>query len=284
MQKIRLKQHHQFQFFFLFFLLSILALSIGCSSPAENPTPSAEPETEPLDAEPTAEVAVAPTATPEPPTATLSPTLEPTPAPIEPTAEPTATRAGIELPNISVPNPVEEIDIPEISLPGEVVETLGARWYEDSDGNLIPDFVEIETGYDPLIDDCSLDQCVGVELSSELTPTPPPVQNLLILFDASGSMQDPLNGQPKIELAREGISRFVENNDLETKIGLIAFGHQGDGTEGGKPASCAGVELIAPLGEITPATIGGVLDRFEPNGWTPLGGSPDCGRVGSRRG
>jgi von Willebrand factor type A domain len=60
-----------------------------------------------------------------------------------------------------------------------------------------------------------------------------------------------------------------------TKLGLLVYGHRGNNDDSGRAESCAGIEVFAPLGELTAASVPGVLDRFQPTGWTPIGASLD---------
>lgn len=147
---------------------------------------------------------------------------------------------------------------------------LEAQWYEDSDGNQIPDFLEVELGYDPFVDDCapatcSMDAGGGSALSQE--------QNILLILDASGSMAEAAGGFTKMEAAKEAISDYVLITEDLVNIGFMVLGHKGDNTEAGKPESCAGVELLSPIGATTGEEIATVMSTLEPTGWTPLAGA-----------
>jgi hypothetical protein len=53
----------------------------------------------------------------------------------------------------------------------------------------------------------------------------------------------------------------------------MVYGHKGANTPGGKAASCAGVELLAPIGTAAFKGFDQTLDRFKPTGYTPLAAS-----------
>jgi hypothetical protein len=53
----------------------------------------------------------------------------------------------------------------------------------------------------------------------------------------------------------------------------MVFGHKGSNGPDGKAASCAGVELLQPIGTAASKGFDQTLDRFKPTGYTPLGAS-----------
>jgi von Willebrand factor type A domain len=54
-------------------------------------------------------------------------------------------------------------------------------------------------------------------------------------------------------------------------LGFMVFGHKGSNQAGGKQASCAGVELLDPIGKAASRRFDRTLRRFKPTGYTPLG-------------
>ena len=208
-----------------------------------------------------ATTAALPTATPEPATLAAT-TARPAAAP---TAPPTraATLTATAVPATMPPAPTATAD---------PLDLLAAVLSLDSDGNGVPDLIETEAGYDPHIDDCALGQCgaataAGLEL---LTIQ----QNVLIVLDASGSMGElTADGRVKMDVAKETLARYVAATPDIVHLGLLVYGHQGNGTDAGKPASCAGVEVVAPLGTLDYASAAATLGRFEPTGWTPIAGA-----------
>ena len=155
----------------------------------------------------------------------------------------------------------------------EVAEpALAPEWRIDSDGNAIPDFIEIEIGYDPTIDDCIPSACLLA--STDAVDAPQPTyqdENVLVILDASGSMGDPMGDTTRIEAAKETLIDYVELLPSTVKLGFMVYGHKGDPTEEGKPASCDGVELLGEVGEVSAEMFPTVLSSFQPNGWTPIG-------------
>lgn len=81
-----------------------------------------------------------------------------------------------------------------------------------------------------------------------------------IVMDSSGSMIEKVNGNRKIEAAKNAIVYFV-NNITEVDLGLRVFGQE----EG-----CASSELLVPISRLSIAEITDKVEIFSPNGMTPL--------------
>lgn len=140
---------------------------------------------------------------------------------------------------------------------------LDAKFYVDGDGNVVPDFIETELGFDPLADDCPYDDCGRGADGQEGGRRR---QNTLLILDASGSMR----AQNKMAGAKKALERYVRTVSTVQQLGFMVYGHRGDNSEGGKAESCAGVELLAPVGEVRRENFPALLARFEPTGWTPI--------------
>lgn len=153
--------------------------------------------------------------------------------------------------------------------------TLDARFYVDSDGNSIPDFVETQLGYDPAVDDCALaTNCPGIgELGGAPLDTD---QNVLLMLDSSGSMAgaDP-SGAVKIDAAKAALERYVVGTPDNFNLGMLVFGHRGNNDESGRAESCAGIDVLNELGTLNVETVPGTLAQFQPTGWTPIAASLD---------
>lgn len=148
---------------------------------------------------------------------------------------------------------------------------LEAKWYEDSDGNGIPNFIEIELGYDPAKDECDPSVKCGLGTDGEDFSDKP--QNTLLILDASGSMRTLAGGKNKIEVAKDALIKYISNASPKVSFGLLVYGHKGDNSAKGKAASCTGIDLFAPLGGIDKTNVETMMAKFEPTGWTPIGAS-----------
>lgn len=153
---------------------------------------------------------------------------------------------------------------------------LDEKWYVDSDGNYVPDFVEAENDRDPKRDDCAPERCgVAGEGIDFLTKE----RNALLILDSSGSMSAEDGGgagRTKMEAAKESLLRYSGVSAAVFETGFMVFGHEGDSTRAGKAESCGeAAETLLPMGEVEPESFEGVLNRFRPTGWTPIEGALD---------
>lgn len=248
-------------------VVAVLALVVsGCSllaseDQAVTAPPSSPPEASPSDT-PTDE-----------PTATASPSPTPSPTPT-PTPTPTATA--------SADNPLGLADGeyptgPQINQVGraETCVYAGPEWCEDGNGNIWPDFVEEALGRDPTVDQCLLNDCGGPGLDEfGLAQVQ---ENTLFVLDASGSMAGAAGGgQTKMDAAKSALVEYVTITPEFADLGLLVYGHQGDNSEAGRPASCAGIDTFAALGDLTFENVEGILGQFQPTGWTPIAAALDA--------
>ncbi|QDI90751.1 VWA domain-containing protein [Salicibibacter halophilus] len=94
--------------------------------------------------------------------------------------------------------------------------------------------------------------------------------NVAILVDASGSMNEEVDGGVKMDLAKDAVQSFVGNLPEETNVMLQAYGHEGDNTNDGKEESCASIENVYPLSPLDEDDFDEALESFDATGWTPL--------------
>ncbi len=100
---------------------------------------------------------------------------------------------------------------------------------------------------------------VAQETTGEKTPGD---SNVLFILDASGSMWGQIGGASKIAIAKQEMSRLV--NELEnTKMGLIAYGHRRKG-------DCNDIENLVELGNRNKGTIIKQIKAITPKGKTPI--------------
>lgn len=86
---------------------------------------------------------------------------------------------------------------------------------------------------------------------------------VMIVLDASGSMNGRVDGKPKIIAARKVIAELLKNWDKSIQVGLTAYGHR-------KKGDCGDIETLVPVGEVDRAAIVRAVDALQPKGKTPL--------------
>ncbi|OJV20500.1 MAG: hypothetical protein BGO21_07935 [Dyadobacter sp. 50-39] len=147
------------------------------------------------------------------------------------------------------------------------VAVLGDEWQVDSDQNGIPDFIEKESGYNPAGEDCNPEAACGEGVpGADLDLS----VNTLLMLDVSGSMAARLGGVPKIDIAKMSLLKYASSVPESIRLGLLVYGHQGNNEQSGKAESCAGIEVMAPIGNLSEANANTIINRFSPTGWTPI--------------
>ncbi|MCA9807314.1 MAG: VWA domain-containing protein [Cyanobacteria bacterium HKST-UBA06] len=100
----------------------------------------------------------------------------------------------------------------------------------------------------------------------------PNAQNIIIILDASESMNDEINGVPKMTLAKQAIMQTLGNLPPNVRVGLRVYGHQvvsrGLFSSGGK--NCQQTELIIPLGFNNRQEINQRVQSIQAVGMTPI--------------
>jgi Ca-activated chloride channel family protein len=92
-------------------------------------------------------------------------------------------------------------------------------------------------------------------------------QNILIILDCSYSMDDKIDGQRKIDIAKTVINNVLEELPKNINVGLRVYGHQ-DGFlffDG-----CKATELLVPVASGTQNIITEKMKKLDAVGWTPI--------------
>ncbi|VAV87078.1 hypothetical protein MNBD_ALPHA08-1015 [hydrothermal vent metagenome] len=88
-------------------------------------------------------------------------------------------------------------------------------------------------------------------------------QDVMVVLDASGSMWGQIDGKPKINIAREVMSKVLRDLDGTANIGVMAYGHR-------KKGDCGDIETIIPVGKVNQARYMSVINSLSPKGKTPI--------------
>ncbi|MGD9715109.1 MAG: hypothetical protein AB7V46_24080 [Thermomicrobiales bacterium] len=116
-------------------------------------------------------------------------------------------------------------------------------------------------------------QSVSAQDDSQVTDEPASETiNLELILDASGSMAEEIEpGVTRIDAAREVLQSIIAQLPQRegVNIGVRVFGHKGANNESGRAESCLSTELLVPLADVETSAMQGVIDAYEPVGWTP---------------
>ncbi|MEW4309235.1 VWA domain-containing protein [Rossellomorea marisflavi] len=97
--------------------------------------------------------------------------------------------------------------------------------------------------------------------------------NIEIILDASGSMQNKVDGKTQMELAKDAINKFLSSAPKDANVSLRVYGHKGTGSDADKEESCSSIEQVYGFEQYDEETFDQALNSFEPKGWTPIEGA-----------
>jgi Ca-activated chloride channel family protein len=102
--------------------------------------------------------------------------------------------------------------------------------------------------------------------------------NVVLMLDASGSMQGAVGGRTKISIAKEVLVNFIGMLPQSANVALRVYGHVGSSRMSDKKRSCAGSEAVLPLQPLNQRRFRSAIRSFDARGWTPLGRSLNVAR------
>jgi Mg-chelatase subunit ChlD len=152
----------------------------------------------------------------------------------------------------------------------QVTTKVKTKFEIDTDGDAVPDFVEISLNMDPNVtveSQCKKLQCEGLPQKEQVSKT----KNLLLILDSSGSMAAKLGNESKMEIAKKVILGHASNIPQGMNIGLMVYGHKGSNSNADKPVSCNGIDLLSPIAPYNKTSFEASVNSFSPTGWTPIG-------------
>ena len=95
-----------------------------------------------------------------------------------------------------------------------------------------------------------------------------PGGQLLVIFDASGSMQESLGTETKLMAAKRVLNNLLPALPQDSAVGLMVFGH--------RSSECTDIQLVEPIQPLTPEAVArmqGTVNGLAARGWTPIAGS-----------
>ena len=96
-------------------------------------------------------------------------------------------------------------------------------------------------------------------------------ENILIILDCSLSMEDEIHGQPKIDIAREVISKVLSQMPGNIPVGLRVYGHKRSLSKSFLSFDqCEVSELVVPVGVNNRRRIFQELSKLRAVGMTPI--------------
>lgn len=90
--------------------------------------------------------------------------------------------------------------------------------------------------------------------------------DVVLVFDASGSMWGRMEGRTKIEVAREAVDAALRDWPAGHPLGLVAYGHRAK-------TDCADIERVVAVAPEAAPAVRRAVGALRPNGMTPIGAS-----------
>jgi D-amino-acid dehydrogenase/Ca-activated chloride channel family protein len=94
--------------------------------------------------------------------------------------------------------------------------------------------------------------------------------NVEILIDSSGSMAGKVQGQTKMDLAKQAVQQFAANLPDGANVAVRVYGNKGTNSEKDKAISCNSSEILYPLQQYDASLFQQSIASLKPAGWTPL--------------
>ena len=88
-------------------------------------------------------------------------------------------------------------------------------------------------------------------------------EDVVIVYDASGSMWGQIDGTSKIEIARDVMADLVTGWSDDINLGLVAYGHRSEG-------DCRDIETLIEPGPLDRASFISTVNSIRPKGKTPI--------------
>lgn len=86
---------------------------------------------------------------------------------------------------------------------------------------------------------------------------------VLFILDGSGSMWEQMKEQPKIAIAKDVMSKMVQELPKDVQAGLVVYGHR-------KERECSDIELLVPPGSTDRDALLSKIQSINPKGKTPI--------------
>jgi Ca-activated chloride channel family protein len=102
-------------------------------------------------------------------------------------------------------------------------------------------------------------------------PTTQPTVPVMIVLDASGSMNQADAPGPRIDAAKTAVTNLIDGLPVETEVGLQVYGTGTGSTDAEKAAGCTDIETLAPVGPLDAAGLKSQVAGVVAAGYTPIG-------------
>ena len=94
---------------------------------------------------------------------------------------------------------------------------------------------------------------------------------VMIVLDASGSMNQSDAPGPRIDAAKSAVTSLLDGLPAQTQVGLQVYGTGTGSTDAERQAGCADIKTLAPVGPLNAAALKSQVATVVAAGYTPIG-------------
>jgi len=102
-------------------------------------------------------------------------------------------------------------------------------------------------------------------------PATEPSVPVMIVLDASGSMNQEDAPGPRIDAAKAAVINLVDTLPAQTQVGLQVYGTATGSTDAEKTAGCTDIKTLVPVGPLDAASLKAQVGGVVAAGYTPIG-------------
>ena len=102
-------------------------------------------------------------------------------------------------------------------------------------------------------------------------PATTPAVPVMIVLDASGSMNQTDAPGPRIDAAKAAVTSLIDTLPAQAQVGLQVYGTGTGSTDAEKQAGCTDIKTLAPVAPLNPAALKDQVATVVAAGYTPIG-------------
>src|SRR6478752_2711864 len=112
---------------------------------------------------------------------------------------------------------------------------------------------------------------LGGGTAAAAVPTTEPTVPVMIVLDASGSMNQADAPGPRIDAAKTAVTGLIDSLPAQAQVGLQVYGTATGSTDAEKAAGCADIKTLVPVGPLDAAALKSQIGTVTASGYTPIG-------------
>src|ERR1700712_4949909 len=112
---------------------------------------------------------------------------------------------------------------------------------------------------------------LGASPIAAAAPTTEPTVPVMIVLDASGSMNESDAPGPRIDAAKDAVNHLIDGLPASTRVGLQVYGTGTGSTDAEKAAGCTDIKTLAQVGPLDAAGLKSQVSAVTAAGYTPIG-------------